>query len=64
MTARFDIFRIETNGGVRWHQSAETLDEAKAQIQQLAALSPGQFLVLNQETGNKLIVPADGASPE
>ncbi len=62
MTARFDLFRMEADGGVRWCESAETLEDAKARIQRLAALSPGQYLVLNQGTGAKLVFTLDGPS--
>ncbi len=60
MTARFDLFQMEANGGVRWCESAATLEQAKARLQQLAALTPGQYLVLNQGTGAKLVFALDG----
>jgi len=46
VTARFDLFQMEADGGVRWCESAETIEDSKARIQQLAAQSPGQYLVL------------------
>lgn len=60
MSARFDLFQMEADGGVRWCESAATLEEAKARLQQLAALTPGQYLVLNQGTGAKLVFTLDG----
>jgi hypothetical protein len=37
MTVRFDIFRLETNGGVLWLGSAESLENAKARVQEFGA---------------------------
>jgi hypothetical protein len=59
MNSLFDIFRIETNGGVLWIESAATLENAKARVQELGMRSPGEYLLLNQETGNKLVIPLD-----
>lgn len=62
MTAPFDIFRAETNGGVLWIESATTLEDAKARVQELAMRSPGEYLLLNQKTGNKLVIRLDGVN--
>jgi hypothetical protein len=59
MTLPFDIFRVET-GGVRWLESAATLEDAQALVQKLTANSPAEYLVLNQETGDKVIMTFDG----
>lgn len=52
----FDIFQAETGGSVSWLEAAKTLEDAKARIQELALLSPGEYVVLNQNTGTKLVV--------
>jgi|HubBroStandDraft_6_1064221.scaffolds.fasta_scaffold7613221_1 hypothetical protein len=52
----FDIFQTETGGSVSWLEAAKTLEGAKARIQELALLSPGEYVVLNQNTGTKLVV--------
>jgi len=51
---RFDIFRTETEG-VLWLESATTLESAKARVEQIAGRSPGEYLLLNQVTGDKVI---------
>jgi hypothetical protein len=53
-----DIFRVERNG-VLWMESAATLEEAKARIQQFAAHQPGEYVVLDHLTGNKIVFDAD-----
>ena len=62
MNAPFDIFRTETNGGVLWIESAATLQDARARVQELGMRSPGEYLLLNQETGNKLVIRLDGVN--
>lgn len=60
MTLPLDIFRVEM-GGVRWLESAATLEDAQALVRKLAANSPAEYLVLNQETGGKVVMTLDGA---
>jgi hypothetical protein len=54
MTAPFDIFEAEIGGTVVWLGSAITLEDAKARIEKVAVRTSGEYLVLNQRTGNKL----------
>ena len=66
MIETFDIFRIESKS-VRWLETAGTLDEAKKRVQEFAARVPAEYLVLDQQTGTKLLIkpgssPADAAS--
>jgi hypothetical protein len=49
-----DIFRVDAKG-VLWLESSRTIDEARARIQQLGAQTSGEYMVLNQTTGSKLI---------
>jgi len=60
MTTPIDIFALESGGGVNWLGSAQTLEDAKARIQELARRSPGEFVLLNHHTGKKFIVKPDG----
>lgn len=50
MTITFDIFRMETTG-VLWLESAATLESAKTRVHELAANSPGNYLVVDQSSG-------------
>jgi hypothetical protein len=54
-----DIFRVEPKG-VLWLESSTSVDEARARIQMLGLQNPGEYVVLNQTTGNKLMIKADG----
>jgi hypothetical protein len=55
MLPPFDILKVE-HGGVRWMESAEDLQRAKARVKVLAASSPGEYIILNQKTGEKISV--------
>ncbi|HXM97764.1 MAG TPA: hypothetical protein VN982_04760 [Candidatus Dormibacteraeota bacterium] len=56
MIDAFDIFRAQADGSVLWRESASTLDRANVRIRQLAAGSPGDYILVNQQTGTKLVV--------
>jgi hypothetical protein len=55
MLAAFDIFRIESKS-VRWLETAGSLEEAKKLAREFAAKVPAEYLVLNQETGNRFVI--------
>ena len=59
MTDSVDIFCLEASG-VLWLESARNLERAQARVQELAASSPGQYVVLDHETGNKHLIKLDG----
>jgi hypothetical protein len=54
----FDIFRVVQNGHAIWVEPSNSLEEAKARVQELAAAVPGEYLIFNQKTGHKISVPA------
>jgi hypothetical protein len=60
--AAFDIFRAENNGSILWIGSAANEAEAKARIQEQGMGSPGDYLLLNQKTGNKLVIRQGGVN--
>jgi hypothetical protein len=56
-----DIFKTDPDGGVLWRGAAETLIAAKARIQTLAVSSPGEYLILDQKTGQRVLVTLDAS---
>jgi hypothetical protein len=60
MSASCDIFQVESGGGVRWLEAAETLGDARARVQELVRRSPGEYFVPDAKTGNKIVIPSDG----
>ena len=59
MTPMADIFRVEGTG-VRWLETASAVEHAKARVQELGASSPGEYLILDQQTGTKHKINIDG----
>jgi hypothetical protein len=55
----YDIFRMDPNG-VLWLEAATSIDDAKTRAQQLATHSPGEYLLMDQISGSKHVVKADG----
>ena len=59
--SKLDVFRIPKDGGVRWIGSMETLEAAKVLIKAESAKQPGDFLIVNLETGEKTEIKASAA---
>jgi hypothetical protein len=57
----YDIFRIESNG-VLWCDAVTTVETAKDRVQKLADSSPGTYLILNQTTGQRILVTPGSAA--
>jgi hypothetical protein len=55
MLPTFDIFKVESDGH-RWMETAQNLARAQARVKVLAASSPGEYLILNQKTGEKISI--------
>jgi len=51
-----DIFKTDSDGGVLWRGAPENLVAAEACIKKFAISSPGQYLVLNQHTGQRVLI--------
>jgi len=56
MLAPLDIFIKMDDGTYVWKAAAETLELAKSTVLRLAASSPGEYMIFNQATGNKILV--------
>src|SRR5260370_16691744 len=58
MMPPFDIFKVESSG-LRWMEAAVDLGRAKARVKVLAASSPGEYIILNQNTGEKISIKCE-----
>lgn len=56
MTAKFDIFKKLPDGQPVWIKAVESLEEAKRQLMQIAAHTPGDYFIFN--TGNGQVITA------
>ena len=57
MIPPFDIFKVEASE-LRWMEVAPDLERAKARVKILATSSPGEYIIANQETGEKVSIKA------
>jgi len=64
MLPSHDIFKIDSDGSVLWRGTAESLVVAKLRIQTLARVSPGDYLVLDQHTGDRLRITIQDTSTQ
>jgi hypothetical protein len=54
-----DIFKTDSDGSVLWRGAEENLIAAKRRIEKLALSSPGEYLILDQHTGQRVLVAPD-----
>jgi hypothetical protein len=52
---RFNIFKVESDGP-RWMEAAADMARAKARVKILATSSPGEYIIANQKTGEKISI--------
>ena len=55
MIDTIDILRVQPDG-VLWLESAATLECAQVRVRQLAQKSPGEYILLDQRSGNKHVM--------
>lgn len=61
MIAPFDIFRVDSPGGILWIEAVAELDAAKARVAALMQTTPCEYLIFSQITGHKIsIKPTNG----
>jgi hypothetical protein len=59
MVPPFDIFKVESDGSLRWREAAATLDEAQARVREPVLSSPGEYVIFSQATGHKMFIKSD-----
>ena len=58
MFSPLDIFKTDPDGGVLWRGAAKDFASAKKCIEKLALSAPGEYLILNQRTGQSQRITA------
>jgi hypothetical protein len=56
MLHSLDIFKIDPHRGVLWRGAVKSFVAAKVRIQMLALSSPGEYLILDEDTGERILV--------
>src|ERR1700676_5170716 len=60
-----DIFKMEQNGTVSWVRATEDFERAKSYVNTvLAVATPADYLILNQRTGERIIIQAVTEQPD
>jgi hypothetical protein len=66
MIEPLDIFIKSEDGSYVWKAAADSFELAKSTVQRLATTAPGEYMIFNQTTGDKIVVkdgvPEPGAA--
>ena len=62
MFSSFDIFKIHSIGNVLWRDAIESRVGVSVSIETLATSSPGEYVIFDQKTGQKIFVTLPGVS--
>jgi hypothetical protein len=54
---RFDLFRMQDDDPI-WVSAIDEREDAQARIEELMSESPGEFVLLDRVTGQKVVVTA------
>lgn len=55
----FAIFKTRDDRSLEWAGNAEDLESAKERVAELAEFWPGKYVIVNQETGERMSIPGD-----
>ena len=58
MRLPFCIFKLRDDESLHFVEAAQTLDAAKARVQALAELWPGEYVIYDTETGERVSITA------
>ena len=56
MRLPFRIYKLQSDGGLHFVQTVRTFDDAKERVRELGEIWPGEYVIDNQETGERLFV--------
>ena len=55
MLPSLDTFKIDPDGGVPWRGAVKSFAVAQARIQMLGLSSRGEYIILDEDTGQRLV---------
>jgi hypothetical protein len=58
---RLDIFKTEADSQLLWRGAVESFAAAIARIQELTVASPGEYIILDQNTGHRALLHISGS---
>lgn len=54
------IFKLQSDGGLFFVEAVQTLDAAKVRVQELGSLRPGESVIHDEATGERVFITAGG----
>jgi hypothetical protein len=63
MRLPFCIFKLRIDGSLHLVEAMQTLDDARARVQALGELWPGEYVIHNEATGERVSITA-GRKPD
>ena len=58
MRLPFCIFKVQGDGNLHFVEAVQSLDSAKTRVQALAELWPGEYVIINVATGERVSITA------
>ena len=56
MPLPFSIFKVLGDGSLHFVEKAQTLEDATESARDLARLWPGEYIIQNEETGERVVI--------
>jgi hypothetical protein len=56
MSQQFCVFKVESHGSLRLIEAADDVERARARVKKLASISPGEYIIANQKTGERISI--------
>src|SRR2546429_5154032 len=56
MSQQFDICKMESDGSLRLIEGTGDVERARARVKKLAAFSPGEYIIANRQTGERISI--------
>jgi hypothetical protein len=64
MIPPFDLFRVETDGSVKWVGVCADLEAAKVRVRNLSMRFPGEYFIFSQKSERRVFITTDGQLSE
>jgi len=52
----FRIFKVQSDGALQFVEAVQTFDDAKVRVEELGEVWQGEYVIDNEETGERLFV--------
>ena len=56
MSLPFSIFKMQDDGSLQFVEEAHTLEYARVSVGEIARLWPGEYIIQNEETGERVVI--------